>query len=195
MPDFRIRPRLSGGQPNIEGRLTDLPTPADEYELQITVAPSRFQVGDSALVTFTATRNGAPYGNVPVAVLIDNPLVGDVPADILLASDGRATFTFVGEAEGDAGLRGRLDVDDLEVFSPTAPIEVFAITPPINYNMQGWGRVVMTCENPFANALTPRLERMSHEEQLRTYGNDRGLEYATAFENETVVFLPKVLQE
>ena len=79
------------------------------------------------------------------------------------------------------------EADDIEV-------EVTEPDAAENYDATGYGRVVMTIESPIANAMTPRIERLSHAEQSRLYPGDTGLSRLAKYENATIVFVPKELQ-
>jgi hypothetical protein len=193
--NIRIRDRFSSpGNLNLDGRTTPV-DPGDTYELAIWINPLSIGLNDTANVRFVALKNGAPLPGLQVEVLNDNPAVAATPAFVVIGEDGRANFNVIASQVGSVSIRGRMEVEGVATFSLPGVLVVAELPTPENYQMTGWGRIAMSLETAFANALFAYPERLSHEEQRRKYGDDRGLEYATAFENESVVFLPKVLLE
>lgn len=197
----RLRNRLTQqGFINLDGRyqeVIDQVIPADTYRLVFTVSPLVIQPGASALVRVWALKNGLPLSNQEVAFQSDTPAVVQVADQLFLDQGGFGEYSIIGEDSGTATITATMVVDGKTVPGESAIVfTVVEIEPPEIYVGRGLGRVVFTSESPLANALHAKPERLSHAEQMRKYPGDRGLEYASSYEQgTTVTFLPWFLRK
>jgi len=184
------------GSVSLDGRTESLGggTDVGGYSLTLTIAPAEFEIGKAAVVTVLARLNGIPIVDQVIDLASDNGSVIAVASTVTTYTDGNSVFSIVGATVGSATISASMTIDG-EVYN-AASIEVTITTPdaPENYDATGYGRVSMTIESPIANAMVPRVERLSHAEQSRLYPGDTGLSRLAKYENATIVFVPKELQ-
>ncbi len=85
-------------------------------------------------------------------------------------------------------------VDGTTYNSNVVTLIVATVEPPEDYGATGYGRVVLSVENPLASAMIPRVQRLSDQEQRRKHPTDTGLSRVGSYENLEVTFLPPFLQ-
>jgi len=184
------------GSVSLDGRTESLGggTDVGGYSLTLTIAPAEFEIGKAAVVTVLARLNGIPIVDQVIDLASDNGSVIAVASTVTTYTDGNSVFSIVGATVGSATISASMTIDG-ETYNATS-IEVTITTPdaPENYDATGYGRVSMTIESPIANAMVPRVERLSHAEQSRLYPGDTGLSRLAKYENATIVFVPKELQ-
>lgn len=184
------------GSVSLDGRTESLGggTDVGGYSLTLTIAPAEFEIGKAAVVTVLARLNGIPIVDQVIDLASDNGSVIAVASTVTTYTDGNSVFSIVGATVGSATISASMTIDG-EVYN-AASIEVTITTPdaPENYDATGYGRVSITIESPIANAMVPRVERLSHAEQSRLYPGDTGLSRLAKYENATIVFVPKELQ-
>lgn len=184
------------GSVSLDGRTESLGGGTDVagYALTLAIAPVEFELGKSAVVTVRARQDGVPIVDQVIDLASDNGSVIAVASTVTTYTDGNSVFSIVGATVGSATISASMTIDGT-VYNATS-IEVTVTTPdaPENYDATGYGRVSMTIESPIANAMVPRVERLSHAEQSRLYPGDTGLSRLAKYENATIVFVPKELQ-
>lgn len=184
------------GSVSLDGRTESLGGGTDVagYALTLAIAPVEFELGKSAVVTVRARQDGVPIVDQVIDLASDNGSVIAVASTVTTYTDGNSVFSIVGATVGSATISASMTIDGT-VYN-AASIEVTVTTPdaPENYDATGYGRVSITIESPIANAMVPRVERLSHAEQSRLYPGDTGLSRLAKYENATIVFVPKELQ-
>ena len=190
--------RLTGTAINLDGRdgpLEDDPgTPEDEYTLVLTIVPLLFEPGAQTSVLILASKNGLTLPSQLVSIATDNAAVGVVPAEVTTSTDGGVQFGIIGLDEGSATISASMDVAGVIYNATPVEITVAEQSAPEDYDATGYGRVILSCESPLANALQAKVQRLSHAEQKRKYPGDDGLIWATHFESATITIVPKALQ-
>ncbi len=189
--------RLNGGSINLDGRDASLDTGGtggDTYSLTITRAPASLEIGQAVTVTVSARFNGAPISGQVVAIASTNEVIGAVPDDVTTGGNGDFIFQIVAVSLGTAILSASMVIGGTTYNSNQVTFSVITQEAPENYDATGYGRVVLSVENPLAQAMIPRVQRLSNQEQIRKYPTDTGLHRVASYENLEVTFLPPFLQ-
>jgi len=187
-----IVPRYSGSEINIEprneGAVTVLP-----YRIVLTANPPRFPVGGVTEMLFYVTLNDVPFANdLTIVVRNTNPLLGNTPVSIVAqGGTGIARFSIIGLTEGVTTISGEATISGLSYTSNPVTIGTNEAEINENYGATGYGQVTFSLEPNIAVSLTPRIERLSHEEQKAKYPGDDSLKWASYFGAVDVVFIHK----
>lgn len=165
-----------------------------EYQLVLAITPLLAEPGGAVLVQILVTHEGEGYGGQVVTLYTSDPGVGDIPATVTTAADGRAVFSIIGIMIGTATIAASMVAGGAVHTSNTVAFAIAQIEEPEDYDATGYGSVVLVIESALANALTPKVQRLSHQEQERNFPGDTGLRRLSFYETAEIVFLPKVLQ-
>lgn len=192
-PVVNIFERYTGDAYNLDGRHETV-AGTDTYALSITLAPAQIQVGAAALVTITARKNGQALAGQSVSVSSNAPSVTDVPSSVTTNESGVAVFEVIAFAIGAAQITASMVVDGNTVPSNAVFLAVVTVDAPEDYDATGYGQIVLSVEGPLAHAMQARVQRLSHQEQIRKFPTDTGLSRLSSYENTEVTFLPNFLQ-
>lgn len=191
--DINLFDRLAGQEINLDGRFGPYDSGApvgDGFTLTLAMAPLKIEPNRAATVTVEGLQRGAPLAGQVVSMTSSNPAVGLVPATVTTSTNGKAVFQIIGLALGSTIISASF----LGGISATPQtLTVAEQAAPLDYNASGYGRVTLVIESPLANALTARVQRLSHQEQIRKYPDDTGLRRLSHYETAEIVFLPKAL--
>jgi hypothetical protein len=184
---------------NLDGRSDELdegsePVP-DAYVLTLTVTPGILEVGQGATVIVTFTKNGLPVDARTIDIENDSPTVVGVPTEWDTNTAGQAVFSLTALSVGTALISASTFGDEGEIVeSNSLEFPVVLYEPNENYAATGYGKVIVKIENPLANAVFPRVQRLSNAEQRRKYPGDTGLARMALYEGEyEIVFMPRFL--
>lgn len=193
-----VFPRYTGTAINLDGRdgtiETDPGGTANLYTLEVVVSPLQLEPGGTGSITVKVRKDGLAIVSQSVAIATSNSGVIPVTTPVYTSTIGNATFSFISGSVGSATISASMVIDGVTYTSNVALVTVSTIVPPLDPTYTGYGRVVATVESPLANAMRGRLQRLSHEEQLRKFPDDDGLSFATHFETATITVVPKALQ-
>lgn len=187
--------RLKNGRVNLDGRDTTLDTGepgGSSYTLTLTLAPLTVQIGQAATLTIRARKDGQPIPNQVVSLSGTNSAVGVVPSSV--TTNGDYLLQIIALSLGTSTISASMVVDGTTYNSNTVGFVVATVEPPENYDATGYGQVVLSVESPLANAMIPRVQRLSDQEQKRKHPTDTGLSRLSSYENLEVTFLPPFLQ-
>lgn len=195
---INIRDRYTGdGSINIDGRTETIDgtgPPADEYTLTLQIAPRQVHPGEGLTATVTAKKNGVAIDGQVVAIGSDAPSVGPVPTTVTTSAGGSASFTIVGTSVGDSIISANMFVDGRTISALSIEIIVVDFDVPIDPDLTGQGIIEFTLEPRLVESLFPKVERLSHQQQIRNYPGDNGLKWLTSHETMDIVWMPKELQ-
>lgn len=186
--------RLKDGAINVDGRDGSLDSGADGYSIVLTIAPATVEPGALFDVTVRARKNGDPIADQTIGINTTSSTPGDPPASVQTDAAGDARFAIIADAVGTATLTATMVIDGVTYTSNSVQITVSSITPPVDADATGHGRVLLNIENPLAGALLPKPQRLSDQEQRRKHPGDTGLSRVGSYENLKVTFIPSFLQ-
>lgn len=158
----------------------------DEKRLVMSIAPSLIEVTRSAAVRIEGWNYGSPQPGWVVTITQTNGAVTTVPVAVKLDATGSATFEVVGLTAGETTITATF-----EDVSQSVTLEVYSQDPPVIPSATGGGVVEMAVELPIAAAMRPRVQRLSHAEQIAKYPGDLFFEYQTRLLEREIVFIPK----
>lgn len=193
---INIRDRYTGGTINIDGRTETIdgtPPIDDEYSLTLVIAPVLINPGQGASVTVRARKNGLPIAQL-VTFSSDAPSVAPVPDDVTTGANGNASFAIVGGIAGDAFIGASMVVDGNTITATAVELVVTDFDVPVDLDATGQGIIELTLEPRLVESLYPKVERLSHQNQLKNYPGDMGLKWLTFYETADIVWMPKELQ-
>src|SRR5690606_6567512 len=105
-----------------------------------------------------------------------------IPTSVTTVGNGTASFQIVGVSLGSATLSASMVIDGATYNSNQVTFSVITLDAPEDYNATGYGRVILSVENQLAAAMIPRVQRLSHQEQIRKHPTDTGLSRAATYE-------------
>lgn len=190
--------RTKNGAINLDGRDGTLDGGGqqpgeDSYSLTLSIAPAQVQPGAAATVTVQARRNGQPVVGQSVSIFGSDSSVGPVPASVSTSTAGNAIFQIVGGDLGSTTISASMEIDGITYSSTPVVLSVSEQAAPDDFSATGLGQVTLVIESSLANAMAPRIQRLSHQEQTRKFPNDTGLKRLTMYETKELVFVPKAL--
>jgi hypothetical protein len=184
--------RLSGSSINLGDRVTT-GTPTVVYTLTLTISPVSLQPSQVATVTVRSFQDGAALAGQFVSLTSSDTAVGTVPTTVTTSTGGAASFQIVAETIGTTTISASMVVDGDTYAAIPIVLTVSDQAGPEDYDATGHGRVTLVIESALANAMVPRIQRLSHQEQTRKYPGDTGLSRLTMYETKEIVFVPKAL--
>lgn len=195
---INIRDRYTGdGSINIDGRTESLDggTPGEDvYTLTLLIAPLAIKPGQGSAVTLQARKNGQPIDAQLISITSDAPSVAPVPTDVTTSSAGNASFAIVGGSVGDAVIGASMVIGSVTITATSLEIVVSDFDAPVDLDATGQGIIELTLEPRLVESLYPKVERLSHQTQIRNFPGDNGLKWLTFYENAEIVWMPKELQ-
>lgn len=188
--------RLKGGRINLDGRDSTLDTgdPGEsQYALTLQLAPAQVQIGQAATVVVRVRKDATGFSQLVTLSGTDDS-VGATPASVMTNASGDYIFQVIGATLGTTTISASMVVDGQTYNSNSVTFIVATMEPPIDYGATGYGRVILSVENPLAAAMIPRVQRLSDQEQRRKHPTDTGLSRVASYENLEIEFLPTFLQ-
>lgn len=186
--------RFNGPGVNLSTRDPDANDVNDpnNFKLAITIWPGRVEVGDYANLKVSLTKTGGQgLADVRVNLISSDQNLAALPASVFTTSDGTSVISVVTKITGSANIYATANIGGTVKTSNIIQLSAYAYDPPENYGATGYGRIQFTIEPVFANALYPKIQRLSDAEQLRKYPYDQGLRFAMFFADVPVTFIPK----
>jgi hypothetical protein len=192
MAENNVFQRYTNTDINLENRVGEIGEPGGaNYSLTLTLTPELIELNREVGVRLKALRNGLPLANQQIFITSSDQLIGLVPDTIFTDENGEAAFGILSLAVGSAELSATMTVSGVTYESNVVTLTVFEFQAPENYDATGYGKITFSVEPMIADAVMPRVQRLSDAEQTRKYPGDTGLFHAHWFANATVTFIPK----
>jgi hypothetical protein len=170
--------------------------PLPEYSLRLSLTPTQREPGQaSGLRIEVLLNNERALDNFLIQLVSSNQTVAPLPTSVMTDASGMVLMEVIAMGVGATTITATMTVGDGTYASNPVSMIVINEEARENYDMTGYGTVVISLESSLSRGIYPRPQRLSNEEQRNKYPDDTGLTRVAYYANMDFVFLPTFLQK